>query len=158
MPAKTLVQDEQEAIRWLSEGHDYKWMVAKYLEKYNIQTSVSMWASFRARRGLDRKISRDEDLIPWKVKKEHRWAYPVVMLRFEARIREGREISDIDRSRLESWKKMLAADNLVVHYVPDTDDGFFYVPREAEDKDLIRAPKQTKPAGSVHAANNDGEA
>ncbi|MFE2104297.1 hypothetical protein ACFXAF_00225 [Kitasatospora sp. NPDC059463] len=145
MPAKTLVQDRAEAIRWLvDEGRDYKWMVAKYREKYNIETTVSMWASFRARNGLPRKIARDENLIPWEVRMEHRWAYPVVMLRFEARLREGRDISEVDQSRLDSWKQMLRDDKLVVHYVPDTDDGFFYVPREKQDNDLIRAPRRVK--------------
>ncbi|MFJ1932609.1 hypothetical protein ACIOGZ_08015 [Kitasatospora sp. NPDC088160] len=142
MPAKSLVQDKQEAIRWLvDEDRDYKWMVAKYLEKYNIETTVSMWASFRSRSGLPRKIARGEELIPWTVKKEHRWAYPVIMLRFESRRREGRDLSEVDQGRLDSWKKMLKDDGLVVHYVPDTDDGFFYVPREEQDTDLIRAPR-----------------
>ncbi|MFD7738070.1 hypothetical protein [Kitasatospora sp. NPDC059800] len=141
MPPKSLVQDKEEAIRWLVEDErDYKWMVEKYKEKYNIVTTVSMWASFRHRNNLPRKISRDKELIPWEVKEEHRWAYPVVMLRFEGRLREGREISDYDKSRLASWKQMLEDDQLVVHYVPNTDDGFFYVPREARDEGLIRRP------------------
>ncbi|MGW2541552.1 hypothetical protein ACWC5I_11915 [Kitasatospora sp. NPDC001574] len=150
MPAKTLVQNEQEAIDWLTE-HDYKWMVEKYREKYNIETTVSMWASFRSRRQLPRKIARSAELLPWTVKEEHRWAYPAVMLRFESRLREGRALKDVDRSRLESWKRTLSEQNLVVHYVPDTADGFFYVPREDGDKDLVRTPSAPVAGGQAPA-------
>ncbi|MFF3006365.1 hypothetical protein ACFVTF_26590 [Kitasatospora sp. NPDC057940] len=142
MPPRSLVQDKEEAIRWLVEDdRSYEWMVQRYLEKYNIQTTISMWASFRHRNGLPRKISRDRDLIPWEVLEEHRWGYPVVMLRFEGRRREGRELSEYDAGRLDSWKQMLENGNLVVHYVPDTDDGWFYVPRDEGDTDIIRVPR-----------------
>ncbi|MFF9644719.1 hypothetical protein [Kitasatospora aureofaciens] len=140
MPAKTKVQDEQEAIRWLSEGKSYQWMVEKYLEKYNIQTTTSMWATFRHRKGLDLRITRDADLIPWEVKEEHRWQYPLVMLRFEARQRAGHELKKADRSRLDAWKAERESTETVVYYDPQTEDGFFYVPREASDTDLIREP------------------
>ncbi|UFD97967.1 transcriptional repressor [Streptomyces phage Pablito] len=140
--AKRKIQDEGEVIRWFEEGKTYAWMIDKYKEKYGIDTVPSMWGNFRRRRGLDRRIARDDDLIPWEVKEEHRWLYPVAMLRVEARRRQGFPLTETDEARLESWKETLAEEKAVVHYDPDTEDGFFYVPREAEDDDLIHRPKQ----------------
>ncbi|MFF8845486.1 hypothetical protein ACF08N_22630 [Streptomyces sp. NPDC015127] len=144
--AKRKIQDEQEVIRWFEEGRTYQWMINEYKRKYNIDTVASMWGNFRRRRGLDRRITRDDDLIPWFVKPEHRWKYPVAMLRVEARLRDGQELTESDKARLDSWKEMLDEESAVVHYDPDTEDGFFYVPREPDDTDIIRRPeKKTTP-------------
>lgn len=141
MPARK-IQDEGEVIRWFEEGRTYQWMIEEYRRKYNIETVPSLWGNFRRRRGLERRIVRDDDLIPWFVKEEHRWAYPVQMLRSEARRRQGKELREIEESRLEGWLRGLGADNVVVHYDPDTEEGFFYVPREPTDDDIIRKPKR----------------
>ncbi|MET9861948.1 hypothetical protein ABZY93_22025 [Streptomyces smyrnaeus] len=113
-------------------------MSDEYMRKYGIKMSLSTWGNFRRRRGLDRRIVRNDDLIPWHVREEHRWVYPVTMLRVEARRRAGMPISTDDQHRLDSWKAMLEEEDAVVHYDPDTEDGFFYVPREPQDTDLIR--------------------
>lgn len=139
---KRKIQDEAEVIRWFEEGRTYAWMIAEYKRKYGIDTVPSMWGNFRRRRGLDRRIVRDDDLIPWFVKEEHRWAYPLAMLRAEARRRAGKELTETDTSRLGNWLEMLEEENAVVHYDPDTDEGFFYIPREPKDDDIIRQPDQ----------------
>ncbi|MEU5433808.1 hypothetical protein AB0G73_10565 [Streptomyces sp. NPDC020719] len=141
MPASK-IQDEREADRWFEEGKTYQWMVDEYLRKYNIKTSVSMWATRASRRGFDRRIVRDPALIPWELKEEHRWLYPVMMLRVEARKRAGVTVRDEDESRLKSWLKELNANNLVVHYDPETEEGFHYIPRQPGDEDLIHEPKK----------------
>lgn len=140
--AASKIVDEQEVIRWFKEGKTYQEMQDIYLEKYNIETVPSMWGNFRRRRGLARRITRNDDLIPWAVKSEHRWAYPVAMLRAEARRRAGFDLGMDTRNRLNSWLRTLDDDKLVVHYDPDTEDGFFYVPRLASDDDIIRRPRQ----------------
>lgn len=140
MPASK-IQDEQEVIRWIEEGKTYAWIVEEYLRKYNIETVPSMWSNFRARRGLERRIARNDDLIPWEVNREHRWAFPLAMLRVEARRRAGMPLRDVDAKRLASWKDSLADANAVVHYDPDTEEGWFLVPRrKGIDTDLIRQP------------------
>lgn len=136
---KRKIQDEQEVIRWFEEGRTYAWMTEQYREKYGIETVGSMWGNFRRRRGLDRRIVRDDDLIPWAVKEEHRWAYPLAMLRAEARRRAG-QATEADEARLESWLDMLKEEDAVVHYDPDTEEGFHYVPRQSGDEDLIHEP------------------
>lgn len=149
--AKSKIVDETEVIRWFEEGRTYRWMTDTYLEKYHVETTPSMWANWRKRRGLDRRAVRNDELIPWAVEHEHRWAYPLAMLRSEARLREGHVLRDIEAIRLEGFKRGLAQDNAVIHYDPDTEEGFFYVPRrEGTDTDLIHVPNRkttTRPAG-----------
>lgn len=142
MGARKIV-DEQEVIRWFEEGKTYAEMQEIYREKYNIETVPSMWGNFRRRHGLNRRLERNDDLIPWAVKKEHRWAYPLMMLRTEARRRAGLEVAESMQGRLDRWLAQMEADGTVVHYDPDTEEGFFYVPRRPKsDPDLIREPKR----------------
>ncbi|PSL04147.1 hypothetical protein CLV30_106152 [Haloactinopolyspora alba] len=135
------IQNENEAIRWMEEGKTYNEIIELYRTKYNIETSQSMWAAFRRRRGLDRRTVRDDSLIPWAMKREHRWLFAPKMLRLEAKLRAGKSIDKDDKARLDSFKERLKTDGRVVHYEPDTKEGWFYVPaREGIDTDLIRVP------------------
>ncbi|MEV5149978.1 hypothetical protein AB0L14_37905 [Streptomyces sp. NPDC052727] len=143
MPPRKIV-DEQEVIRWFEEGRTYTWMQETYREKYGIETTIPMWSAFRRRRGLDRRHLRAADLLPWRMKDEHRHLYPAIMLRAEARQRAGRELNERDQARLTAWRRWLDEEKLVVHYDADTADGFFYVPREEQDTDIIREPPKDK--------------
>lgn len=137
------IQDEQELIRWFEDGWTYDQMVEEYRRKYGIETVPSMFGNFRRRRGLQRRIVRDDNLIPWHIQEEHRWAYPVAMLRAEARRRAGRKLTASDAERLAAWKERLAAQDAVLHYDPDTEEGWFYVARRpGVDNDLIREPSR----------------
>lgn len=142
MPATKIV-DEQEVIRWFEEGRTYNWMVAEYKRKYDIDTVPSLWGNFRRRRGLERRILRDDDMLPWGMKDEHRWLFPAQMLRAEARRRAGKQLRPGEGKRVDGFIARLKRDNLVVHYDIDTKEGFFYVPaREGIDTDLIRKPER----------------
>ena len=137
------IVDESEAKRWFEQGRTYQWMVDRYLEKYNLETRISMWSNLRSRRGWERRFVRDDDLIPWRVNPEHRWHYAVSMLRAEARRRAGVELTPEFTDRLERWLMHRREDDTVVHYDPDTPEGFWYVPRRVGiDTDLIRAPER----------------
>ncbi|WP_328310279.1 hypothetical protein OG432_11080 [Streptomyces sp. NBC_00442] len=140
MPPRSKVQNHDEAKRWLLEGKSYAWMVKTYREKYNIETSPGYWATYANRADLPLRLVRDTALIPWKVAKQHRWNYNLVMLRCEARERAGEKLNDEEASKLASWKKWLEEDKLVIYYDPETKDGFYAVPREDRDTDLIRVP------------------
>ncbi|MEV7795896.1 hypothetical protein [Streptomyces sp. NPDC087512] len=138
--AKRKIVDEGEVIRWFEQGWTYQQMTDEYKRKYGIETVSSMWGNFRYRKGLTRRIARNDDLIPWAVKPEHRQLYPVAMLRVEGRRRAGMELDEDRLNRLASWRAMLEEEDAVVHYDPDTAEGFFYVPREPQDDDIIRRP------------------
>ena len=137
------IQNEQEVIRWFEEGKTYAEMSQIYRDKYNIETVPSLWGNFRRRRGLQRRITRNDDLIPWEVRKEHRWAWAITMLRQEARRRAGFELSPEQAEKVDGWLRGMERDGTVVHYEPDTEQGWFYVPRrEGIDTDIIRVPEQ----------------
>jgi hypothetical protein len=136
------IQDETEIIRWFEQGVTYEEMVERYREKYNIETTPSMWGNFRRRRGLDRRIARDDELIPWAVKVEHRHDYPIIMLRKEARRRAGLGLSSDDVHAVDAWIRGMKESDTVLHYDGDTEQGWFYVPpRPGIDTDLIRKPE-----------------
>ncbi|WP_026923124.1 hypothetical protein [Glycomyces arizonensis] len=142
MPASKIV-NEQEVIRWFEEGRTYQWMVTEYKRKYNIDTVPSLWGNFRRRRGLERRTLRDDTMLPWGMKDEHRWLFPAQMLRAEARRRAGKQLRPDEEKRIDNFINRLKRDGLVVHYDIDTKEGFFYVPaREGIDTDLIREPER----------------
>src|SRR4051794_23140703 len=123
MPASKIV-DEEEVIRWFREGRTYEWMSEQYRTKYDTVMTPSAWGNFRRRRGLTRRIVRDDELIPWAVQERHRWAYPLQMLRLEARARAGEPVREADANRHRNFMAKLDAHGLVVDYDPDTADGF----------------------------------
>ncbi|MCG8926664.1 hypothetical protein [Lentzea sp. CC55] len=137
---RSKIQDEGEVVRWMEEGKPYSWMVEEYKRKYNVETSISMWSNFRRRHDFEGRMARDPELVPWKVKEEHSWATPLTMLRLEARRRQGFPLRPQDETRLINWLDAVKLQQAVVHYDPDTEEGFFYVPREERDDDLIRRP------------------
>jgi hypothetical protein len=136
------LQNADEFAQWYREGRTYQWIIDKYLEKYDIKISSGTISNWRVRLDLTdtRRITRNRDLIPWAVKREHRHLLPAEMLRMEARRREGREMREGMVERLDEWLEWLNETNAVVHYDPDTEPGWWYVPRERRDKDIIRRP------------------
>src|SRR5690606_17474538 len=117
-------------------------MVQQYLEKYGLEVSLSMFSQYRRRRALPRRLPRHTKLLPWRIRSEHLRRFDAVMLRAEAKVRAGRTIPERERRKLERWKARLAEAGAVVHYDPDTEQGFFWVPRRPGiDLDLIREPE-----------------
>lgn len=143
MPAPSKVQDFQEVTRWMEEGKTYKWMVEEYLRKYNIETTISMWSGIRHRYGFERRQVRNDDMIPWEVKEEHRYAHAINMLRAEARRRAGNQLSRYMESLVTGWLRGMERDGTVLGYDPDTESGWYYAPRrEGIDLDLIVEPER----------------
>lgn len=95
-----------------------------------------------SRAGLTNRV-RYSDALPWdRIKIEHNGHYAAQMLRAGARIESGQEVSGDLRDRYQSWKDRLDAEDAVVHYDPETSDGFFYVKRrKGMDKGMVRNPK-----------------
>lgn len=140
MPGAKL-QSEQEFTRWWNEGRSYQWIIDQYREKYDLDITPSAIGNWRARLGLERRQSRNIALIPWTVLAEHRYKHAAAMLRAEGRRREGQELSPLQLARLNNWLRFLQDEDVVVHYDPETEEGFFYVPRRPDiDKDIVREP------------------
>ena len=145
--ADEMIVDRDEVLRWFSEGRSYIWMCEEYERKYNRRTTMTMWGNFRRRNALLKRLVRDRALFPWPMEEHHHWSYAAVMLRAESRLRADDPRYVLDPSallRLKVWKDLLAADDLVVHYDPETHDGFSYVARRSGiDLDLIREPVES---------------
>lgn len=142
--ARSLLQNADEFIRWWNEGRSYQWIMDEYRRKYNIAITHSAIGNWRARYGLERRQERSLTLVPWKIEEQHRYKHALAMLRAEARRRAGAPLSELQQKRLESWLAFLAEEDCVVHYDPETEDGFFYVPRRpGVDEDLVRVPPRS---------------
>lgn len=136
------IQDETELRRWFDQGVPYSEMVTRYKEKYNIETTIAMFSTWRKRKGLPTRIVRDDTLIPWYVLPEHRFNYEVTMLRLEARRRGGGSLSELEATRLEGWKRVLKEAGAVIHYDPDTEAGFHRILRGEGDDEFIHPPPE----------------
>lgn len=143
MPASKIV-NETEVLRWFRQGKTHQEMADLYREKYDLEVGRTMFANFARRRGLERRQTRDDKLIPWEVRLEHRYAHPILMLRAEARRRAGHELTPRQAHAVDAFIRGLKEDGAVVHYEPDTEQGWFRVsPRKGIDKDLIREPDKS---------------
>ncbi|WP_084540975.1 hypothetical protein [Nocardioides alkalitolerans] len=136
------IQDETEVRRWFEQGKTYRWMTEEYARRYNIQISPSAFSNLRIKRGWEPRYVWEGELIPWDVATKHSRAHANNMLRAERRRRAGHELTTIVQAQLDTWKRGLADVDGVVHYDPETEQGFFIVARrEGIDADLVRDPK-----------------
>ncbi len=114
-------------------------------ERTGIQVSRAAIAVARRRYNLPRKVVRHEQLLPWSpMKTEHLRSHIAQMLRLEDSRRAGADLSHVDPKRirdLDSWLARLgepqpergAPLGLVVTYIRDTVDGFYYIAAEQRD-------------------------
>lgn len=88
------------------------------------------------------RVDSDKSGIPWSpIRPEHRQKYLARMLRAAARRADGRGNAPVIEAQLDLFLKRLNELDAVVHYDPDTEEGFFRVPRRhGIDKGLIREP------------------
>lgn len=144
------LQNRDEFIRWYVDGKTYSWMIGQYREKYDIEIGYGTISNWRAQLGLEKRQVRDPSLIPWALKPEHRVHHVLNMLRAEARRRAGQDVAPDTLKKLDAWLAWLAEEDAVVHYDPETEQAFWYVPRRPGiDTDLIRKPERTtRPRGS----------
>jgi len=79
--------------------------------------------------------------VPWKLKPEHRHANAARLLRSQARKEQGLPIGPSLQKQLERWIAGLLIENEVIHYHPETREGFWRVPRrEGIDEWYVREP------------------
>ena len=79
--------------------------------------------------------------VPWKLKAEHRHRHAARMLRTQDRLEAGMVVGPTLVGQVTAWRESLEADNSVVDYDPDTEEGFWRVPRRpGVDKGWVRDP------------------
>ena len=127
MPAKIL-PDRDELKKMLDRGMTHAEIAAFVSQQtgHHVRRSTVSAAVHRA--GLSGQAKRYADTIPWTVRQEHLTAYPARMLRLLGRRRAGLQNSTEQDARLDSWLETLRENAAVVAYVPDTEQGWWYVP------------------------------
>jgi hypothetical protein len=144
----SIIENDGEVERWFEQERPYSYMIEQYETKYHKKTTIAYWSKQRDRRGYPPRNVRDKKLMPWRIANEdHLHTEDPTNLRREARLRAGKTVGEDPEYQakalreLEQWKERLDAEGAVVHYDPDTDEGWFWVPRrEGVDLDLIREP------------------
>ena len=131
-------------LRWLAEGVTQSEIVER-LADMGIDTSQSAISMLKsrhatgAREAAMRTVTR-AGLLPWTLRPEHRQLHAAKMLRAKSRLDRGEEVGRIQRRQLETWLAGLEADQACIHYDPETEQGFWRVPRRSGIDGIIRDP------------------
>lgn len=88
---------------------------------------------------------RYEDMLPWRVKNEHRMDTDARLLRIHARICRGEEVTSDEVQWHAGWLSRLREAKAVVDY--ERNAGFHWVDRADGDspEDVIRRPRKETP-------------
>lgn len=92
------------------------------------------------------------DLLPWRVRREHTFAFPAQMLREQGKRDRGQPILPEKQRMLNKWLEMIKSLNVVVCYDPDHPPniaskvgGFYFAERLPSDgRSLIRVEKDAE--------------
>lgn len=107
---------------------------------YPVSRSTISAALHRAGESATAKKYPEE--LPWTIHEQHQTHYAARMLRLLGRRRKGiRNTPEMD-ARLDSWLKQLTDHGAVVIYVPETEQGFFYI---LGDPDVEGVPVRSAP-------------
>lgn len=141
MAAPRVLPSDSMLQKYVERGMTHQQIADLITKESGVPVARSTVSAALSRAGLTNRVRYDE-VIPWKpIKSEHNHHYALTMLRLEARKRAGLELTEEQERRLSSWKQRLDDENALVVYLPDTDEGFFYVRRKPTDgASLIRYP------------------
>ena len=127
-------------LRLMREGKTDGQIVRYLAEHEDITVTRQAISAWRKRRGDDMRPQAPKAL-PWTLRPEHRQLEPARVIRWHARVERGEELDPADRVRYDRAMKRLQDDRVVIHYDPDTPQGWFVLPRrEGIDLGIIREP------------------
>lgn len=140
-PAYGVLPDRTELRRMRDSGMTHQQIADEVERRTGQRVTRNAVTMAMARHGLSGNPTRYSEEIPWRVRQKHERHYALAMLRLYARTRRGVKLNRDQTQRLDSWLGQLRENDRVVYYEPDSPDGFYYVPRQAEDGDnIIRRP------------------
>lgn len=146
MPSEALLKE------WFQSGVTFKEMVELWFEISGERSSHP--AMIKRCQSYDWYVPRQMrhaggPLTPWKdIRDEHTYQHDIQMLRKVSALRAGHKFNETQRKRIDGFIKGLHADNCVIMYRRDTIQGFYRVPREKTDTDLVRLPEGYEPPAS----------
>lgn len=141
MAAPRLVPSDSMLRRYVERGMTHQQIADLITKETGIPIARSTISAALSRAGLTQRVRYDE-VIPWNpIKAIHNRHYALTMLRLEARRLASIPLTEEQEKRLAAWKEKLDSENAVVVYLPNTEDGFFYVKKKPSEKGkLIRFP------------------
>lgn len=145
MAAPRKLPSDSTLAKWRTQGLTLKQIAEKSEAETGLPVSIGSVASALSRAGITARV-RYEDHIPWNpIATRHNKHYALTMLRLLARRESGRDISEDQEARLESWLTRLEEEDAVVTYKYESEDGFYYVKRKPSDGNgWIRPPRKTR--------------
>lgn len=151
MSARRKLPSESIMAGWVRDGMTHEEIAKRISEEIGEPVSRTSVSGALSRAGYTNRL-RYDDYIPWSpVALRHNGAYQLTMLRIGARLNADHDgvgkVTAGEKKRFEKWAQELKDKGLVVHYDYNTPDGFFYVPRRAQDTGLVRIPDEVAKAG-----------
>ena len=120
--------DDSEVEQLLRSGWSQMDVVRMYASKgIDVTQSAISQAISTGRVKVD--TGRSSGGIPWTLKPEHRHRHAARMLRSQARLDNELPIGQTLVAQVDQWRRGLEVEDSVIHYDPDTDEGFWRVPR-----------------------------
>lgn len=122
------------------------WTYADIGREYGV-TDAAVYQRLRQARAVTPRASH-KDLIPWTVKREHTFAFPVQMLRLLSRKTKGEVLSPVRERMLNKWFNEVKDADVVIGYDPEMPPnpaspivgGFYYSKRrESDGASIVRA-------------------
>jgi len=130
MPAVRLLPDIGTLRHWVEdEGLSHAQIAQRVYEQTGHKIGRSTVSAAISRAGLSNPQERYTEEIPWTVQARHLREYPVRLLRLLGRRRRGLTLNAEENKRLDNWLELLAKENAVVAYDPDSSVGFVYTDR-----------------------------
>lgn len=125
--------------RYLSLGLTQQQIADRYEEETGIRCSRAAIGMAIKRYDLESNKPRPRfaELTPWTLPKKHQMKWDARMLRLEGRRRQGLPMTDKELRALTAWLGDLQEADAVVAYNPNSEPGFFWVPKR-EGEDLVR--------------------
>lgn len=132
----------KEAEQMLRAGKSQTYVAETFTARGEPITQAAISRAIaNGRINLDTGRGRQRAGVPWRLKPEHRHLHAARMLRAAARVDQGLDIGPSLVPQLESWKNGLLEEDAVIHYIPDSEEGFWRVPRRhGIDKGWYRDP------------------
>lgn len=126
MPAKIL-PPKHELKKMLDQGMTHREIAEAVSRQTGRPVNRSTVSAAITRAGLSGTAKKYPETLPWTVREKHLTHYAARMLRLLGRRRAGVQNSAEMDQRLDAWLRQLEESHSVVVYLPETEEGFFYV-------------------------------
>ena len=144
--ANKILPDKNTLRHWIEdEGLTHQQCADRVYEQTGERVGRSAISVAVHRYGLSKPGPRYSEYTPWRVEGRHITAYPLRMLRLMGRkaAKGDVSLSIVDKQALDAWLKMIEAENVIVAYDPDDEQGVHYIDAKYKDHDGL-APIRVK--------------